>query len=160
MVSSFLIYYGLVTPSRTAERKVAPRVTYLVKRLELGVRARLDAVTSTHGLTTPQYAALSALRLRPGISSAALARMSLVSAQAMNEMVFALDKKGLIKREPAPDHGKVLRIFLTEHGGRTLDACEVAVDEVEQTMLAPLDPAQIQTLKQALQLCSDALLAK
>jgi DNA-binding MarR family transcriptional regulator len=150
---------SIVNSPQIAEPKPAPRVTYLVKRLELAVRARLDAVTSVHELTTPQYAALSALRLRPGISSAALARMSFVSAQAMNEMVVALAKKGLIERQPDPDHGKVLRIFLTHKGERALDACEAAVDEVEEEMLAHLDPAQTHALREALRLCSESLSA-
>src|SRR5690349_9838709 len=76
-----------------------PRVTYLVKRLETAIRSNLDEMTSDLGLNTPQYAALSTLLQRPGVTSAQLARMSFTSAQAAHQMIGALENKGLIYRE-------------------------------------------------------------
>lgn len=145
-----------MSPTRSAQ----PRVTYLVKRLELAVRARLDTVTGVLGLTTPQYAALSVLRITPGLSSAELARRSFVSAQAMNEMVTILQKKNLVSRTAAPDHKKVLRISLTPLGQDTLDACDADVDAVESQMLADLTPHDVQTLVTALHRCCEALSAQ
>lgn len=52
---------------------------YLVKRLELAIRARMDEVLRPHGLTTLQFTALTALRDRDGLSSAQLARRSFVT---------------------------------------------------------------------------------
>jgi DNA-binding MarR family transcriptional regulator len=132
-------------------------VTYLIKRLELAVRSQLDTVTQVHGLTTPQYAALSSLVLDPGLSSAALARMSFVSAQAMNEMVALLEAKHLITRRPEPGHGKIRQIFITEHGERVLRACEEAVDIVESRMLSALDVDEIGALGAMLRRCSASL---
>ena len=146
-----------MTSGAPVAARAVPRLTYLVKRLELAVRASLDAATSPQGLTTPQYAALSVLRLRPGISSAALARMSFVSAQAMSEMVKALEGKGLIRREPDPNHRKVLRLFLTGRGEALLDACDARADEVEARMLARLSPAQARAFADALLLCAEGL---
>jgi DNA-binding MarR family transcriptional regulator len=148
---------SIVTSADLAATRTAPRLTYLVKRLELAVRAGLDAATSTQGLTTPQYAALSVLRLRPGMSSAALARMSFVSAQAMNEMVTLLEGKGLIRRKPDPNHRKLLQLFLTERGDTLLEACDAQADEVEARMLARLDPAQARAFADALRLCAEGL---
>jgi DNA-binding MarR family transcriptional regulator len=136
-----------------------PRVTYLVKRLELAVRSHLDAVTGAYGLTTPQYAALSVLRHKSGVSSAALARMSFVSAQAMNEMVALLEAKNLIERRPDPNHKKIRQIFITDHGERVLKECEDAVDVVESRMLETLDSDEIDALTSMLSRCSAALSA-
>lgn len=146
-----------MTSADLATTRTGPRLTYLVKRLELAVRASLDTATSARGLTTPQYAALSVLRLRPGISSAALARLSFVSAQSMNEMVTALEGKGLVRREPDPNHRKVLQLFLTERGLTLLEACDAQVDEVEARMLARLDPAQVRAFADTLRLCTEGL---
>ncbi|MGW1563009.1 MarR family winged helix-turn-helix transcriptional regulator [Streptomyces sp. NPDC002144] len=132
-------------------------MTYLVKRLELAVRSHLDQATSEVGLTTPQYAALSSLLVRPGTTSAELARMSFISAQAMNEMVGALERKGLIRREASPHHRKQRRIFLTEHGQECLRQCEERADEVEQLMFTELSGHEQQTLARLLRKCSDAL---
>lgn len=146
-----------MTSPHGAATRTTPRLTYLVKRLELAVRAGLDTVTSAQGLTTPQYAALSVLRQRPGISSAALARMSFVSAQAMGEMVMTLEGKGLIRREPDPNHRKMLRLFLTGRGETLLEACDAAVDEVEARMVAQLGPAQVSAFADALRRCTEGL---
>lgn len=136
---------------------IRPRVTYLVKRLELAVRSQLDQATGEVGLTTPQYAALSSLLARPGTTSAELARMSFISAQAMNEMVGALERKGLIRRESSPRHRRQLRIFLTEHGQECLRQCEERADQVERRMFADLSAEEQRTLARLLRKCSDAL---
>ena len=138
---------------------VRPRVTYLVKRLEQAVRAYLDEATMEIGLTTPQYAALSSLDAKPGLSSAELARLSFISAQAMHQMVAAMERKGLIRREAAPHHRKQLRIFLTEHGGACLRHCEERADELERSMFAGMSPAERNTLARLLRKCSDSLTA-
>lgn len=109
------------------------------------------------GLTTPQYAALSALDLKPGVSSAELARASFISAQAMNQMVGAMERKGLITREVAPHHRKHLRIFLTDHGRTCLRRCEEYADELERIMFADLSMAERKTLTRLLRKCSDSL---
>ena len=52
--------------SDSAPERERPRATYLVKHLELAVRAHLDQAIGELGLTTPQYAALSVLVSKPG----------------------------------------------------------------------------------------------
>ncbi|MFD0692413.1 MarR family winged helix-turn-helix transcriptional regulator [Actinomadura fibrosa] len=134
-----------------------PRTTYLVKRLELAVRAHLDQAIGELGLTTPQYAALSALPAKPGVSSADLARLSFVSPQAMNEMVGILERKGLIRREASPRHRRRLGIFLTEHGQECLRQCEERADQVEEVLFAALSAQERQTLDRLLRRCCDTL---
>ena len=53
---------------------VAPRVGYLIYRVERRLRARLDEAVNAHGVTTTEYVALSIVRDRDGLSSAQLAR--------------------------------------------------------------------------------------
>ncbi|WP_181802846.1 MarR family winged helix-turn-helix transcriptional regulator [Streptomyces shenzhenensis] len=134
-------------------------MTYLVKRLELAVRAHLDHAIGEIGLTTPQYAALGALLMRPGTSSAELARMSFVSPQAMNEMVGILERKGLIRREASPLHRKKLLIFLTGYGEECLRQCETRADQVEGVLFAPLSTEERETLAQLLRKCADTYAA-
>ncbi|MEV4645006.1 MarR family transcriptional regulator [Saccharopolyspora sp. NPDC049357] len=136
-----------------------PRATYLVKRLEQAVRSHLDEATMEIGLTTPQYAALSSLDSKPGLSSAELARLSFISAQAMNQMVGAMERKGLIRREAASHHRKQLRIFLTDHGRECLRQCDDRADELERRMFADLSEAEQVTLVSLLRRCSDSLTA-
>lgn len=141
----------------SSEEPRRPRVTYLVRRLQLGILGRLDDVTAGYGLTTPQFAALTTLRTQAGISSAALARWASVSAQAMNEMVGALERKSLIERRPGPNGGRALGIFLTEQGRTALAACEAAVEALEAEMMAPLTTQEQTALRTSLEECLAAL---
>ena len=134
-----------------------PRALYLIKRLELAVRARLDATLSELSLTTPQYTALSVLRANPGLSSADLARLSFVTPQSMNEMVNALERRGLIKRSPDPVHGRVLRIGLTPAGARLLRSCDETVDAIESQMFHGLPAGRRTEFRAALHTCIEAL---
>ncbi|WP_307849377.1 MarR family winged helix-turn-helix transcriptional regulator [Qaidamihabitans albus] len=133
------------------------RTAYLVKRLELAVRARLDAAVRPHGLTTAQYTALTALRGVPGMSSAQLARRSFVSPQTMQELIANLERRGLVARAPSPANRRVLGIGLTEQGEAELRRLDHEVDEIENEMLADLDAEQVEALRQALRLCTQRL---
>jgi DNA-binding MarR family transcriptional regulator len=64
-----------------------------------------------------------------------------MTPQSMNEVIDALERKRLIERSPHPNHRRKLPAALTAEGRRVLAACEVAVDELEDTMLAGLDTA-------------------
>src|SRR6185503_20860440 len=103
-----------------------PRVSYLVKWVERGLRMRLDTILGELGVSTPEYTLLSVLARREGLSSAQLARRSLVSAQAMNQLVIALEKRRLIVRKADPDHGRIQRASLTPAGRKLVAQCDRA----------------------------------
>jgi len=128
-----------------------PRLTYLIKRLEMAERARMEEVLAAHGVTLHQYTALSLLERRDGLSSAQLARRHFVTPQAMNQLVASLERDGLIHREPDTANRKILRATLTDRGRSTLTACHVAVDELEQRMLAGFTPEQVHEFRTALE---------
>jgi len=128
-----------------------PRLTYLVKRLEMAERARLEEVLRPLGVTVHQYTALSILERRDGLSSAQLARRHFVTAQAMNQMVAAMERDGLIVRQPDPMNRKILRVSLTERGWDVLRACHEGAEDLERRMLAALTPAQIAAFRSALE---------
>ena len=131
----------------------ATRISYTVKRLEVAVRARLDAICRESGVTTMQYVALSVLHVHPGMSSAQLAARSFVSAQSANQMVALLEKAGFINRSPSDQNRRVLRITLTEVGLAALRSCDAAVDELEKVMLSGLEPVEVRSLQAAMNRC-------
>lgn len=139
------------------EPSAPPRVTYLVKRLELAIRAELDAIVGDFGVTALQYTALSVLARHPGMSGAQLARRSFVSAQAGSEMVAVLERKGLIRRSPHEANRRVLRIGLTGEGSALLAACDAAVDRLEQRMLEGVSVTRRDGLRADLMACIGAL---
>src|ERR1700743_2921644 len=76
----------------------SPLLIYMVKQVELVVRARLDEIVRPAGLTTAQYTALSVLERHTDMSSAQLARSSFVTAQSMADLITALEDRKLIER--------------------------------------------------------------
>lgn len=132
-------------------------MTYLVKQLELAIRADMDLLARDFGLTALQYTALTVLRGHPGMSGAQLARRSFVSPQACSEMIATLERKGLISREPDPANRRVLRVSLTPEGVTLVESCDRWMDELEKRMLAGLDRTEVAALRAGLEACVGAL---
>jgi len=135
----------------------APRVGYLIYRVERRLRTRLDEAVSAHGVTTTEYVALSVLRDRDGLSSAQLARWAFVTPQAMNLVVAALDRRRLVRRRPDPHRRRVLRISVTRQGLGILKRCDRSMDTIESDMLRGLDADTLHTVRAALSSCAHSL---
>jgi len=88
---------------------------------------------------------------------AGLARRAFVTPQTMNQVLRELEQKGWAARHPDPGHARILQANLTPAGRETLRACHRAVNAVEEQMLAPLAPADIQQLTATLRACIQAL---
>ena len=120
-----------------AAEATEPRISYVVARLERAIRAAIADRVRPFGLTTLQYTTLSVLhRHGAPLSNAQLARRAYMTPQSMSEVIDALQSKGLIERNPHPSHGRLLPATLTPKGRRVLAACDRAVDEMEDVMLA------------------------
>jgi DNA-binding MarR family transcriptional regulator len=139
--------------STTSRTRVTPRISYVVGRLDRALRREIAALVAPHGLTVPQYTALSILRDRGGLSNAQLARRSYVTPQSMNEVIAKLERDGLVARSPAANHGRILEMTLTPAGREVLHRCEDAVTEMESRMLADLDDDDRAQLLKALKDC-------
>jgi DNA-binding MarR family transcriptional regulator len=134
-----------------------PRIGYLIYRLERRLRVRLDEAMTSHGVTTTEYVTLSVLRERDGLSCAQLARWSLVTPQAMNLVISALERRALIRRRPDPNHRRVLRASVTAKGLKVLERCDRNMDAIEADMLDGLAPDTIDAVRDALRSCAHAL---
>ena len=130
---------------------------YLVKRLELAIRARMDEALRPHGLTTLQFTALTALRGSDGLSSAQLARRSFVTPQTMNEMVRWLENRGHVARRRNPDNRRVLLLTLTPTGRDLLSRCDPLVGAIEDELLGAVPEVQHPLFRQSLELGYAAL---
>ena len=142
---------------RSASRPAAPRVGYLIYRVERRLRARLDEAVRVHGLTTTEYVTLSVLRERDGLSSAELSRWAFVTPQAMNLVISALERRRLVRRKADPRHRRVLRTSVTAQGLRILENCDLSMDAIEADMLHGLDAHTIDVVRAALWSCAHSL---
>jgi DNA-binding MarR family transcriptional regulator len=137
--------------SAAVDTASAPRLTYLVKRLEMAERARMEEVLQPLGVTLNQYTALSVLERRGGLSSAQLARRNFVSPQASNQLVAVLERSGLIERRVDSTNRRILRMWLTDDGRKMLTACHLVVDEIEKRMLAVFSTIEAREFRLALE---------
>ena len=134
-----------------------PSLLYVVKQLELAIRAQLDAVLRPSGVTALQYTSLTVLERRPTMTSADLARASFVRAQSTADLVGALERRGLIRRTVDADNRRRLLIALTDEGRRFLDDYRPLVAEVEERMLHELDATERESFRSYLRSCRGAL---
>jgi DNA-binding MarR family transcriptional regulator len=132
--------------SGAAEESGSARISYVVARLERAVRTAINERVRPYGLTTLQYTTLSVLGRRGSLSNAQLARRSYMTPQSMSEVIEALERKGLIERNQHPNHRRVMPARITATGIKVLEACDEAVDAMEEEMLRELAPAEREAL--------------
>lgn len=140
-------------PARTAP----PTLLYLMKQVELSVRAALDDLARPEGLTALQYTALTVLERHPDLTAAHLARLSFVTAQSTADMVGTLLDRGLIERHRDPGDRRRLVMALTPRGELVLDRMRPQVTALEERMLGQASAGQAAALRQTLELCRQAL---
>jgi DNA-binding MarR family transcriptional regulator len=134
----------------TSEDGREPTLLYLVGRMDRVVRRAMGNVLTAHGLSVNQYATLSVLDRRSGLSNAQLARRALVSPQSMNEVLLTLEQRGLVGRRAHPDHGRILQARLTAKGRTLLARCDEEVHQVEARMVGSLSEDEQAALRGAL----------
>lgn len=125
----------------------ATSLLYLVKRLELVIRAQLDEMLRDGEVTTLQYTALTVLDHRDGISAAQLARDSFVTPQSMSDMLRTLELRGLVRRDVNPRSRRELLVFITDAGRQLLAEHADAAAEIERRMLGDLTAEEAAQLR-------------
>ncbi|QRN94370.1 MarR family transcriptional regulator [Archangium violaceum] len=136
---------------------MARRLGYALKRAQHALRTRMDDALRPLGLTSPQYAVLSAVELEAGISNARLARAAFVTPQTMQGILANLERDGLLVRQADPEHGRILRSELTSHGQKVLARAHRIVHEVEHVMISSVGTAEAARIAGLLSQCADAL---
>ena len=131
----------------------SPLLLYLVKQVELAIRARLDDLFRPIGLTALQYTALTVLERHDNMSSAQLARNSFVTAQSMADMIAALEGRGLIERHRDNADRRRLVVSLTADGRTLLDRHRDEVQALEESMIAGMSDAEVVAFRAALNIC-------
>jgi DNA-binding MarR family transcriptional regulator len=109
---------------------------WLLKQAVIYTGRVVDDVVRDHGVSVAQWAVLRRLADYPGLSGAELARMMLVSPQATQQALTTLDQMGLVERKPDPNHGRIIRAFLTVDGRRVADLCWADALQIERDLLA------------------------
>ncbi len=130
---------------------------YKLKQTQHALRLHMDDALRSLNLTTPQYAVLAQLELRPGISNAVLARSSFITAQTMHGIVRNLEKSKLVKRKSDPEHGRIICTELTKQGIKILEQAHKIIMKVEENMTFTMTKDNISLLEKLLVECFNNL---
>lgn len=130
---------------------------YKLKKTQHALRLHMDEALRTLDLTTPQYAVLAQLELKPGASNAALARSAFITAQTMHGIVSNLEKRGLVERKSDISHGRILCTELTDQGHKVVAQAHDMIRTVESRMLATVSEEHKVLLEKLLLECFNNL---
>jgi DNA-binding MarR family transcriptional regulator len=130
---------------------------YKLKKTQHALRLHMDKALRALDLTTPQYAVLAQLELKPGASNAALARSAFITAQTMHGIVSNLEKRGLVERKRDTSHGRILCTELTSQGHKIVVQAHDIIRAVESRMLAKVSAEHQVLLEKLLLECFNNL---
>ncbi len=129
------------------------QIGYLIKSINDKVKVHADADLKSHHLTLSQSRVLIYLLQRGGQATQKEIECFLsVSHPTVVGLVSRMEKNGFVTYWPDPQDRRNKIVRLTPHAcetGRNMDA---VVENMEQRMLAPLSPEQIEQLTQMLEL--------
>ncbi|UGS88169.1 MarR family transcriptional regulator (plasmid) [Ralstonia wenshanensis] len=140
-------------PAQDGTPATSARLPYLIGRTDRIVKRRLGEALAPHGLTVPQFTALSVLHARGSLSNAQLAERSFMSPQSANEVVKTMEARGWVTRTPDPTHGRIVMLGLTDEALALLALCDEAVSRLEKEMLQGIDVAHAALLHDLLLQC-------
>ena len=102
-----------------------------------------------YGLTSVQFAALTAIREHPDVDATRLSSLIAFDRSTLGDVLERLEARGWVVRHPSPSDRRVKLLRLSQAGSRILAEVEPAVRRVQQRLLAPLsaqDGAKMVTL--------------
>jgi len=123
---------------------------FLLYRVMAALRPQVAAELKPLGLGLPEFVCMRILSSHPGLTSAELARGTNVSAQAANQVLRALEDRGVLSRPASTPAGRAMPAQLTRRGKALLKRAQAAVQVAEQRILTRLTADEQHHLKQLL----------
>jgi len=123
---------------------------YLVKWVEMAVRARAEREMRDFPVSSSQLLALVMLEGRVEATAAELARMMRITPQAMTTLIAPLRDEGYLSRRSDERHGRRLLLRLTDRGRVVLDRARELAPSIEDALLEGFTQAERETLKHLL----------
>ena len=120
---------------------VVGRISRIARRIDLAQRATF----ARYELDPPAFDVLATLR-RSGepfaLTAGDLMRSAMVTSGAITQRLDRLEARGLVRRDPHPDDGRVVLVSLTPAGRQLVDRVLPDHLATEERLLAGLTPQQ------------------
>jgi DNA-binding MarR family transcriptional regulator len=133
---------------RTLSRaKATPELASRLRSSVARLARRLRQEGMVHEEASPsQLTALATLFRSGPMTIGELASVERVKPPTMTRIVAALEERGLVRREPSPQDGRIVRLAVTDEGRRAHEDYRKRRDAWLRRRLAGLDPAERDTL--------------
>ncbi|CAM2169713.1 MarR family transcriptional regulator [Paraburkholderia sacchari] len=135
-------------------------IFFLVQQTYRLVTTRVEEALEKEGMTARHFLLLDLLASHEPCSSADLARLACMTAQAMGESVKALEKRGLLDKTGSPDDGRTLLIRRSALGWETYIRCNRAVQQAEVDFFSCLPPMELARVRGSLALVRELEVAR
>ena len=129
----------------SALRRVAGRPTWLLSRANARSQGLLADAFAAEGFRGYHFRVLAALDQYGPTSQADLGRHTGIDRSDVVATLNDLVAAGLARRESDPADRRRNIVTMTKHGARTLRHLDAVLDEIQDTVLAPLTASEQKT---------------
>ena len=114
---------------------------HLIRRVHQVSMAIFAEECAEVGLTSVQFAALSAIGDNPGVDATRLSSLIAFDRSTLGDVLERLEAKGWVIRTPSPQDKRLKLLSLSPAGATVLADVGPKVERVQQRLLATLPPA-------------------
>ncbi|QDP96043.1 winged helix DNA-binding protein [Microlunatus elymi] len=108
-------------------------------------------------LTHQQSFVLGYVTQNPGAIQRDLVELTRTTAASVSSLLQGLERRGLIERRTEKGNERSKRVYATDAGAELISGFDVAMQHAEETILAPLDQDERDTLHSLLTKVTSAL---
>ncbi len=144
---------GKPRPAAPAAHLKRERIRAVLKQFRAvvsSVKRHYQSVQRASGVSGAQLWAMSEIGANPGIKVGQLAKELAIHQSTMSNMLDRLEELRLITRERIADDRRVVTVFLTPNGAKSLKAAPKPTEGVLQSALSTLSGRRLQSLHQHL----------
>jgi DNA-binding MarR family transcriptional regulator len=134
-----------------SQRRGGPPVAFLLAQVGASAARRFAKALEPLELAPSDAGILRLLSRVPGISQQELAKRLEMHASRLVSVIDALEKRGLVVREPNPEDRRVYSLRLTEVGQRTLAEIGQVAQAHSREVCAGLDEDEVRLLGELLE---------
>jgi DNA-binding MarR family transcriptional regulator len=131
-------------------------VSPLLAPLGLASKRMKEALEREAGVSAHRWLVLTVLVRRDGLSQGEVGKLFEVDPAQFTRLGQALEKEGLIRRERDPEDNRVVRMYLTDEGRRTVRELSSLEESFRGRINAVLSEEEVGELRRMLGLLSDA----
>ena len=140
-------------PNRSRNRELL----FLISDVGRLLRTYADQKARRFGMTRAQWAVLLRLERREGLKQSDLAEALDIHPITLTRLVDRLCDNGLIERRADPNDRRAKRLYLTPAARPLIDRIADRIEELSETVLAGIEPAEVERMLSKLGLARENL---